>query len=199
MIRNLLKIIAILCVVIIGSSNVSGQKAFTPPSVMIVPDMIYCMNNGYTTIGPNGETIPDYVKAFSQDQTLNSVLTQIAQLIKERNSEIVVIDLEEAINNTKNDAMMSLANNGDDSETIDEEIIRNSNADILVKVNFDLLKTGPSYQVSYTLKGTDPYTSSTFAPVEGLGDPSTSANPAVLLREAVYNYGQFSESAIKIL
>lgn len=187
MIRNLLKVIAVLCMISIGSPKASCQKAFTPPSVMIVPDLVYCVNNGYITTGPNGETIADYERAMSQDQTLNSVLTQIAQLVKERNSEIVIIDLQEAINNAKADEMMALANNGDDSEMVDEGIIRNSNADILVKVNYDLIKTGPSYQVSYTLKGTDPYTSSTFAPVEGLGDPSTSASPAVLLREAVYN------------
>lgn len=172
---------------VIGSPGALCQKSLTPPSVMIVPDLIYCSNNGYTTTGPDGETVADYEKALTQDPTLNSALTQIAQAIKERNSEIVIIDLLEAINNTKADELMALANNGDESESADESIIRNSNADILVKINFDLIKNGPNYQVSYTMKGTDPYTGSTFAPVEGLGDPSTSASPAVLLREAVYN------------
>lgn len=174
---------------VVGSnmSEAFCQKAFTPPSVMIVPDMIYCVNNGYTASGPNGETIPDYEMALAKDPTLNAVLTQIAQLIMERNSEIVVIGLQEAVDNAKADDMMAKANDGDDSESVDEGIIRNSNADIVIKVNYDLIKTGPSYQVSYTLKGTDPYTSQTFAPIEGLGDASTSASPAVLLREAVYN------------
>jgi hypothetical protein len=80
---------------------------------------------------------------------------------------------------------MAAANSGDQSESVDEAIIRNSNADILVKVQFDLLKHGPQYQVSYTLTGTDAYTNRMFAPVEGMGAPSTSANPVVLLRAAV--------------
>ena len=132
------------------------------------------------------ETVPDYEKALTEDPSLHSVLTQIAQLITDRNSDIVIVDLLEAINNAKADAAMAAANAGDEAESVDEAIIRNSEADILIKVQFDLLKNGPQYQVSYTLTGTDAYTNRMFAPVEGMGAPSTSANPVVLLREAVY-------------
>ena len=81
---------------------------------------------------------------------------------------------------------MAAANGGDDSESVDEAVIRASEADILVKVQYDLLKHGPQYQVSYTITGTDAYTKQDFAPVSGIGSPSTSANPVVLLREAVF-------------
>lgn len=185
--RIIFNTIVAICAIMVNFELAYSQKSFTPPSVMIVPDLVYCMNNGYTSEGPNGETIADYEKALTQDPTLNSALTQISQLIKERNSEIVIIDLPEAINNAKADEMMASSNNGDDSENVDEAIIRNSNADLLIKVNFDLIKNGPQYQVSYTIKGTDPYTSSNFAPIEGLGSPSTATSPIALLREAVYN------------
>ena len=167
-----------------------AQKALTPPHIMIVPDLIYCKANGFTKqFNNNGttETIPDYERAISEDGTLHAALTQIAQLITDRNSEFVIVDLHQAIDNMKNDAAMSQANFGDDSESVEEAIIRNSNSDILVKVNFDMIKHGPQSQVQYTLKGVDAYTNQTFAPIEGLGQPSTSANPVVLLREAVYN------------
>lgn len=168
----------------------SAQKAMTPPHVMVVPDLIYCKSHGYIQqFNNNGltETIPDYERALSEDPSLHSVLTQIAQLITDRNGDIVIVDLLEAINNAKADAAMAAANAGDESESVDEAIIRNSEADILVKVQFDLLKNGPQYQVSYTLTGTDAYTNRMFAPIEGIGAPSTSANPVVLLREAVYS------------
>jgi hypothetical protein len=150
--------------------------------------MIYCKTHSYIQEFDNNgitETVPDYERALSEDPSLHSVLTQIAQLITDRNSDIVVVDLLEAINNAKADQAMAAANSGDQSESVDEAIIRNSNADILVKVQFDLLKHGPQYQVSYTLTGTDAYTNRMFAPVEGMGAPSTSANPVVLLRAAV--------------
>lgn len=166
-----------------------AQKAMTPPHVMIVPDLIYCKAHGYTkNFNNNGidEEIPDYERALTEDPTLHGALTQIASLINERNGDIVIVDLQESINNAKKDAALSAANGGDQSESIEEAIIRNSNADIIVKLQYDLLKNGPQYSVNYTIRGTDAYTSNVFAPLEGVGAPSTSANPVLLLREAIY-------------
>ena len=167
----------------------NAPKLMTPPTVMIVPDLIYCKAHGFTTQFDNmgvTETIPDYERALSEDASLHGALTQIAQLINDRNKGFVIIDLQQAIELAKKDAMLSMANNGDTSESVEEAIIRSSNADIIIKLQFDLLKNGPSYQVSYTVRGTDAYTGNNFAPLEGVGAPSTSANPVLLLREAVY-------------
>lgn len=184
------------CCIIITLGMVFGvtfsaiaQKVMTPPHILIVPDLGYCKDNGFIrTFNNNGEIeeIPDYERALSEDPTLFSALTQIASLINERNGDIVLVDLQEAINNAKKDAALSSANNGDLSESIEEAIIRNSNADILVKLKFDLIKSGPQYQVGYSIRGIDAYTANMFAPLEGIGAPSTSANPVLLLREAIY-------------
>lgn len=184
-----MKKIFIFCAAMLITASSYAQRAMTPPHVMVVPDLIYCKSHGFTQqFNNNGvtETIPDYEKALSEDPSLHAVLTQIAQLITDRNSDIVIVDIIEAINNAKADAAMTAANAGDESESIDEAIIRNSEADILVKVQFDLVKNGPQYSVSYVLNGTDAYTNQNFAPVSGLGKPSTSANPVALLREAVF-------------
>ena len=183
------RILTIVIVLLATIGSVWAQKAMTPPHVMVVPDMIYCKAHGFTQqFNDNGAsvTVPDYEKALSEDPTLHSVLIQVAQLITDRNPDIVIVDLLEAINQMKADAAMAAANAGDQYESVEEAIIRNSQADILIKVQYDLLKNGPQYQVSYTITGTDAYTSRMFAPIEGMGAPSTSANPVVLLREAVY-------------
>ena len=184
--KNTFMICAVL-LMIIGSSF--AQKPMTPPHVMVVPDLIYCKSHGFTQqFNNNGitEIVPDYERALSEDPSLHAVLTQIAQLITDRNNDIVIVDIIEAINNAKADRAMAAANAGDESETVDEAIIRNSEADILVKVQFDMVKNGPQYSVSYVLNGTDAYTSRNFAPVSGLGKPSTSTDPVRLLREAVF-------------
>lgn len=184
------RLILVFAVLLGMAVNTFAQKAMTPPHVMVVPDLIYCKAHGYVQQFNNmgmTETVPDYEKALTEDPSLHSVLIQVAQLITDRNSDIVIVDLVEAINNAKADAAMAAANAGDQSESVDEAIIRNSEADILVKVQFDLLKNGPQYQVSYTITGTDAYTNRMFAPISGMGAPSTSANPVVLLREAVFN------------
>lgn len=198
--KNILLLYAILFAAV---ANSHAQKVMTPPHVMIVPDLIYCKSHGYIQqFNNNGitETIPDYEKALSEDPTLHAVLTQIAQLILEADKEkkIVIVDLLEAINNAKSDAAMAAANAGDESESVDEAIIRNSEADILVKVQFDMVKNGPERRVSYVLNGTDAYTNRNFAPVSGLGKGSTSSSPVVMLREAVFeNMAPFTESLLK--
>lgn len=184
--RRIILLLSLLCMV----GGALAQRAMTPPTVMVVPDLVYCKSHGYTVQFNNDgvtETRPDYERAMSEDPTLHAVLTQIAQLITDRNSDIIIVDLQEAINNANADRQMAKANGGDESEAIDEAIIRNSMADILVKVQFDVVKNGPQYQVQYVLRGTDAYTNRLFAPVEGMGAPSTSASPVVLLREAVYS------------
>lgn len=184
------KIIMTFVVLLMMAGSCFAQKAMTPPHIMVVPDLIYCKSHGFTQqINNNGimETIPDYERALSEDPTLHAVLTQIAQMITDRNGDFVIVDIIEAINNAKSDAAMATANLGDESESIDEAIIRNSEADILVKVQFELVKNGPQYCVSYVINGTDAYTNRNFAPISGMGLPSTSANPVVLLHEAAYS------------
>ena len=192
-----MKRIIFICIAILSMAGINAQKVMTPPHIMVVPDLIYCKTHGFTQeFNNNGltETVPDYERAITEDPTLHSALTQVAQLITDCNSDIVIVDIIEAINNAKADAAMAAANNADDSESIEETIIRNSDADILIKVQFDLLKNGPEYRVSYVLNGTDAYTNQNFAPVSGMGKGSTSANPVALLREAIFeNMPPFTE------
>mgnify|MGYP006896748553 CR=1 FL=1 len=179
------RILYLLLLICCAFTEASAQKLMSAPRVMIVPDLNYCTKAGYT-MQAAGATVPDYEKAMANDQTLNDAITLVSQLIKERNADIDVRDLTEAINNAKQDEAMAAANGGDDAESVDEAIIRNSEADILVKISFDVVKNGPQYQVTYRMNGVDAYTSSVFAPVSGMGNPSTSANLVVLLREAIF-------------
>ena len=166
------------------------DKLMSPPRVMVVPDDSYCSAHGYTyTISStNGEEQrPDYKRAIREDQTLNAVLTQVKELIMERNDRFKIVDLLTSVDMYDDDQVMNLLNAADDSETDDEAILRSADADILIKLNFEILKTGPQRQAQVTLIGADAYTGQQFAPVSGVGTPSTSVNSAVLVREAVYN------------
>ncbi len=180
------RIFSLLAVLLTMAAAANAQKAMTPPHIMVVPDNSLCGREGWVRT-MNGETVPDYEKALNSDKTIHDVLIQVAELITDRNSSVVIVDLMQAINNAKADADMSGANGGDQSETVDEAIIRNSDADIIIKVDYDILVTGPQKQIKYSITGTDAYTSQMFAPISGTGNPSTSANPVILLQEAVYN------------
>ncbi len=183
------RIILSLAILAAVCCAVAAQKPLTPPRMMIVPDITLCKQKGYTQQFNSGGatvTVPDYERALQSDASLRAVLTQIAQLITDRNDQIVIVDLAEAINAARADRAISDANFGDVSESVEEAVIRNSNADILIKVGYSVVSSGPQRRISYTLNGIDPYTQHTFAPVEGMGEPSTASAPEVLIREAVY-------------
>lgn len=167
-----------------------GRKAMSPPTIMIIPDDIYCNEHGYVVeFNDQGKkaTRPDYGKALSTDADLQGILTQIASLIQERSSTIEIIDINSAINSSNMTEVLGMSNGGDESESIDEMIIRNANADFLVKVNFHEIKNGPFSQMQITLVGVDAYTGMQVAPVEGISQQTSSASTAVLAREAVFS------------
>jgi len=167
-----------------------GRKAMSPPTIMIIPDDIYCNEHGYVVeFNDQGKksTRPDYGKALGSDANLQGILTQIASLIQERSSTIEIVDINSAINASNMTEVLGQSNGADDSESIDEMIIRNANADFLVKVNFHELKKGPFSQMQVTLIGVDAYTGFQVAPIEGLSQQTSSASAAVLAREAVFS------------
>lgn len=174
----------ILCLCCTWSAQ--AQKTMSPPKIMVVPDELYCRTRGYVSQASDGSQRPDYKRALAEDRELHPVLVQIKELIMERNSRFVIIDLQSSVSSYESDKMMNLSNGADESETVDEAIIRNSDADVLIKVNFDVLKNGPQRQIQFTITGTDAYTNQQFAPVTGVGSPSTAATVPILVREAIF-------------
>ena len=179
------RILIVFAALLAVAGSAMAQKVMSPPHVMVVPDLIYCKAHGFTKqFQDEGvtTTIPDYERALTEDPTLHGVLTQVAQLLTDRNDGFVIVDIVEAINNARADRQMGNFNDADPSESAEEAVLRASQADIIIKVQYDLLKTGPQYQVQYTIRGTDAYTNQMFAPIEGVSPGSTAANPVLLLR-----------------
>ena len=183
--KRIFLLIPLLCLAL----TMQAQKTMSPPTIMVVPDDIYCKTHGYTKPFNNrgtAEERPDYKRALTEDHNMHAVLTQIKELIMERNSKFKIIDLMTSIKSYEDALVMDAANMADESESVDEAIIRNSDADVLIKVDFNILKEGPERQAQFTITATDAYTNQQFAPVSGIGSPSTAANPAVLVREAIF-------------
>ena len=182
---------------LLGAVDAEAQEAdedpvatMSPPRIMVIPGEVYCATHGYTYdfAGTDGtETRPDYKRAILEDTDLHPVLSQIKELIMERNSKMKIIDLLSTVQDYENTDAMNLLNAADESEAADEAIIRNADADVLIKVNYDVVRNGPRRQVQLTIIGTDAYTGQEFAPVSVTGSPSTSVSTASLVREAVYS------------
>lgn len=177
----------VICALLLSLSTMASVMAqnpsnMDPPRIMVVPADIYCNKHGYMVDG-----VPDYQKAINSDQALSNVLNQVRSLIQARDQGFEIVELNTAINNSKENEMLSIAYDGSDAESIQEAILRSSEADVIVKVDFNIDPNGPSKSMHVTIDAADAFTGNSLSVVEGTSAPSTSASAAVLAREAVYN------------
>ena len=129
------------------------------PTLMVIPADSWCSANGYMTT-EDGKQVPDYEKAWQENQDLFSVVAKIGELMTDRGFPL-------------KDMSQSLKNIG---------MVR---TDILMEVGWKVNKTGPKQSVTYTLRGVDAYTLKQIAAGSGTGKPSFSAELPVLIEEAV--------------
>lgn len=129
------------------------------PTLMVIPADSWCAANGYMTT-EDGKQVPDYEKAWQENQDLFSVVAKIGELMTDRGFPL-------------KDMSQSLKNIGQ---------VR---TDILMEVGWKVNKTGPKQSVTYTLRGVDAYTLKQIAAGSGTGKPSFSAELPVLIEEAV--------------
>lgn len=173
----------VLCLLAAITTTAQNPTQMDPPRLMVVPADIYCNTHGFMGEG----NVPDYQKAINSDQALTNVLNQIRSLIQSRNQGFEIVELNTAINNSKENQMLSVAYDGSEAESIQEAILRASEADVIVKVDFNIDPNGPSKSMHVTIDGIDAFTGNSIAIAEGTSAPSTASGSAVLAREAVYN------------
>lgn len=79
--------------------------------------------------------------------------------------------------------------NGGSIQTSSYTEVRNrAKADIILQLNWKLNTVGPKKSVTFNLEGFDSYSNRSVASATGTGNPSFSAETAVLLEEAVNSY-----------
>lgn len=66
-----------------------------------------------------------------------------------------------------------------------DQLRRTAKADIILSLDWTVNENGPKRSVTYNLQGLDAYTNKVIAGVQGTGNPSLTAETAVLLEEAV--------------
>lgn len=162
--------------------SLCGQTQMDPPRLLVVPHLKYCQQHGFMS----DDNTPDYLNAL-KDDILTSVLDQVRSLIQDRNQNFEIVELSQAVSNSKENEMLALAHDGAESESIDEAIIRASEADVIVKVDFNINANGPQKSLRMTIDAVDAFTENSLAIVTGETRPSTSSAASTLAREAVFN------------
>lgn len=181
------KIVLFSAALVLAVSSVMGQAK--KPTIMVVPSDRYCISKGYMTKFDN-QDIPDYKKALQNDADLRMAISKISGIMADR--EFPLKDLEQELRNISNEsaesAMITGASGSSVAESPVDVLKRTAKADIIMDLDFSVVKQGPRNSIMYTLNGLDAYTSKNIASSTGVGSPSLAASVELLIEEAVLSH-----------
>lgn len=160
------------------------------PTLMIVPADNWCVLNQFMDQFDDQGTkinVPNYKRALQNSSDCYNVITKINALMSDRNFPLK--DLSAVLKNMENNSAMDAVTTSKSGASLAESpldaIKRNSNADIIIELNWQVNTVGPKKSITYSLAAKDSYTDKQIAGTQGTGTPSFSAELPVLLEEAV--------------
>ena len=178
--RYILLLITVFLCTSYNTANAQARK----PEIMVVPMDVWCTTNGFMQTYDNQGTItkvPDYKRALQESSDLVEVIAKMNELMADRGFPLQ--NLEASLNSLARRAARRNMRGAQSSPI--GELKRVAKADIWMKINWTIIKTGPSRSVKFTLEGIDAYTGKSVAGAGGTGKPSASAALPILLEEAV--------------
>ncbi len=183
------RLISTLCGILITATCLMGQAK--KPTIMVVPSDAWCNTNGYVqTFDDMGitTTVSDYSTALANDMQLKLVIAKINELMADRGFPLK--DLEATMANIKRMeaeemAIVSKTSGSQISESLLDKLRRVAKADIIIEIGWTIAHQGPRATLSYIMRGLDSYSNKQVAGSSGASSPSLSAEPVLLLEEAV--------------
>lgn len=183
----------ILLGLICFSSLISYSQA-KKPTIMIVPALLWCNENGYIQKFNNQgrvQTLPDYDKAFLQSSDLKIVINKMQQMMNQRG--FPTKDLEQSLNTVRSqsaeDAMLTSKSGDDINESPIDKLKKVAKADIWMEIYWKENKAPMGKKsISFVLKGMDAYTDKPVGNAGSTGPQTASSELAILLEEAVLMY-----------
>ena len=136
----------------------------------------WCATNHYMdTFDDQGTSVdvPNYKRALQNSSDCYNVITKINTLMSDRNFPLK--DLSAVLKSMSTDAAMDAVTTTRSGAGLAESpldlIKRNSNADIIIEVNWQVNTMGPKKSITYSLAAKDTYTDKQIAGAQGTGTP----------------------------
>lgn len=185
MVMKKICIVALMLVVcMVSRAQDSGGCRAMKPTIMVVPEKSWCINNGYTKDGRQ----PDYQKALLNNDMLNAI-TKMGGIMEERGYPLKLLSsaLDELTNEEALDMALMSKNDGEIVENDLDKLLRVAEADIVVNVAFERTSYGPRNMMEFRVTSVDAATSKQIG--GEVGRSSASGSPmGVLLEETVLSF-----------
>lgn len=183
-----MKKLLVLSILLVTSISLFAQAK--KPSIMVVPSDNWCIEQGYFTeydIQGTVKKYPDYSKALQENSDLGLVISKIGEMMTERGFPLK--DLQQTLKSLESqsaeDAMLTGKDGGSVQESPIDKLKKTAKSDIIMQLTWKVNQVGPKKSITFNLQGLDAYTNKQVAAASGTGDPSFTAETAVLLEEAV--------------
>lgn len=190
--KTIFILLAVICAL-----QMSAQTA-RKPSLMVVPSRSWCVQNGFmVSYGDASEQFPDYRAAFDNSRELNQVVAMIGQMMSDRGFDLKMMS-NTLSSLSSEDAEVALLTSKETGASVQETPIdkmkKVAKADIWLEVDWLVNRVGFSNSLTFNLSGIDAYSDIQIANCNGTGEPATSTELPVLLKEAVSkNLDNFNE------
>ncbi len=183
------KITLCLMAMVMATTALMGQAK--KPTIMVIPSDNWCNKNGYVqTYDEMGvqKTVSDYKAALTNSMDLKLVIAKMNELMADRGFPLK--DMEATLANIERQQAEEMLITSKESgsqvaESPLDRLRRVAQADILIEISWDVTFQGPKSTLTYIMRGIDAYSNKQVAGSSGASAPTISAEPVVLLEEAV--------------
>lgn len=173
-------------------STLSFGQSVKKTSFMVMPHDKFMVQNGYAkAMEMEGEEFYqfNYKKALLEDPDLLPVIGKIEGILNERGLKVVNMESKLgsiSLDSAEKMALQSKSSGSSVAENAFDKLMKTAKADVLVKVDYRVVQSGPKKSVSIMIQGVDSFTNQ---PVATITDPGSTASfessVPVLLEEAV--------------
>ena len=161
------------------------------PTIMVVPSDTWCNTHGYVqTYDDMGvsKTVSDYKAALTNSMDLKLIIAKINELMADRGFPLK--DMESTMSSiermqAEEMAIVSKTSGSQVAESLLDRLRRVAKADIIIEIGWNITHQGPRSTLTYMMRGLDSYSNKQIAGSSGASTPTISAEPVVLLEEAV--------------
>jgi hypothetical protein len=184
----------LLLFVFIFIFSITTNSQVKKPSLMILPSDNWCIQRYFYSEFKNSGTpmkVPDYKRAFQEDQELGQVISKVGSLMVEngfplKDAETEIRNYEKQVN--IDDAISNGKGENELSRNLLDRIINSSKSDILVQIWWRINKvSNTEKEINFTIEAIDAYTAKRISASTGSAIANSSKPVSQILIEEVQN------------